>query len=171
MRDIVLLLAKDQQMKEAFLQPHLGAFFAPQKTGLCGGSVSCRDRGATCGGSAPLQSLAHFDAGVLPQAKLHTGYKPCSKRGVCVANSRSKTAMRFYDPLQSLAHEPVVNPQDLRPNIHTVRRAAYCVSTKERRQKVHSHEKPPVHCNTSKQSNRAVFPEGHEPHKPKFQKL
>jgi hypothetical protein len=36
---IVLLLAKNQQMQEAFSQPHLGAFFAPQKTGLSGGSV------------------------------------------------------------------------------------------------------------------------------------
>jgi hypothetical protein len=36
---IVLLLAKNQQMQEAFSQPHLGAFFAPQKTGLSGGFV------------------------------------------------------------------------------------------------------------------------------------
>jgi hypothetical protein len=38
---IVLLLAKNQQMQEAFSQPHLGAFFAPQKTGLSGGSAAC----------------------------------------------------------------------------------------------------------------------------------
>jgi hypothetical protein len=37
--DIVLLSKKNQQMHEAFSKPHLGAFFAPQKTGLCGGSV------------------------------------------------------------------------------------------------------------------------------------
>jgi hypothetical protein len=30
--------AKDQQMQEVFRQSHLGAFFAPQKTGLSGGS-------------------------------------------------------------------------------------------------------------------------------------
>jgi hypothetical protein len=35
---IVLLLEKNEQMQEGFSQPHLGAFFAPQKTGLSGGS-------------------------------------------------------------------------------------------------------------------------------------
>jgi hypothetical protein len=37
-RDIVLLLTKNQQMEKAFSKLDLGAFFAPQKTGLSGGS-------------------------------------------------------------------------------------------------------------------------------------
>jgi hypothetical protein len=28
-------------MEKAFSKPHLGAFFASQKTGLCGGSAAC----------------------------------------------------------------------------------------------------------------------------------
>jgi hypothetical protein len=39
--NIVLLLTKNQQMEKAFSKPHLGAFFAPQKTRLCGGSAAC----------------------------------------------------------------------------------------------------------------------------------
>jgi hypothetical protein len=36
MRIIVFPLAKNQQMRKAFSKPHLGAFFAEQKTGLSG---------------------------------------------------------------------------------------------------------------------------------------
>jgi hypothetical protein len=38
---IVLLLTKNQQMEKAFSKLHLGAFFASQKNGLCGGSAAC----------------------------------------------------------------------------------------------------------------------------------
>jgi hypothetical protein len=35
----VLLPAKNKQMQEVLSKLHLGAFFAPQKTGLSGGSA------------------------------------------------------------------------------------------------------------------------------------
>jgi hypothetical protein len=49
LRFIVLLLTKNQQMEKAFSKPHLGAFFAPQKTQACRGFRRLRGR------SAPLQ--------------------------------------------------------------------------------------------------------------------
>jgi hypothetical protein len=53
---IVLLPKKNQQMQEAFSKPHLGAFFAPQKTGLSGGSAACA---AAPRPSNPLRGSQH----------------------------------------------------------------------------------------------------------------
>jgi hypothetical protein len=39
--DTELLFAKNKQMEKIFSKLHLGAFFAPQKTGLSGGSAAC----------------------------------------------------------------------------------------------------------------------------------
>jgi hypothetical protein len=47
-----------------FFKTSFGRIFTAYavKTGLCGGSVPCRDRMATTGGHAPLQSLALIQA-------------------------------------------------------------------------------------------------------------
>jgi hypothetical protein len=79
MKYIVLLLAKNQQMQDAFLQPHLGAFFALQKTGLSGGSVP-----ALCAVTAwppavapPLQSLLRNGT---PSGECNPGIEFCNAK-------------------------------------------------------------------------------------------
>jgi hypothetical protein len=49
------MLASEPDRNSICIFSYLGAFFAPQKTGLCGGSVParCAATEATCGGPAP----------------------------------------------------------------------------------------------------------------------
>jgi hypothetical protein len=63
-------------MQEAFSQPNLGAFFAPQKTGLSGGSAACAAaprpsnplrKGTPSGGRNPHGVLQRKTLKELPQ--------------------------------------------------------------------------------------------------------
>jgi hypothetical protein len=71
----VFLLVKNKQIQEAFSQSHLGAFFAPQKTGLCGGSGRKFVREFTSGFKTWIQVWSLRKAQT-PEAKPQCGFAP-----------------------------------------------------------------------------------------------